>query len=174
VSLRIHFSEISDKGQEYVVRDLSWFPERQCVRRSGPEAVVRLKRKEGGKVEVRGRLRVTVSLVCDRCLEPFDLPVSSEFAMLLEYRESGDWRPVAELELDARQLDLVSVREPVVDLGDLLRQEVLLALPHKRLCGRDCRGLCPHCGANRNRQECGCAATPLHSPFAVLARWRTH
>ena len=26
----------------------------------------------------------------------------------------------------------------------------------RRLCQEDCKGICPRCGTNRNRQECRC------------------
>jgi uncharacterized protein len=37
-----------------------------------------------------------------------------------------------------------------------LREQFTLAVPMKRLCREDCRGLCLKCGANRNREDCGC------------------
>jgi uncharacterized protein len=37
----------------------------------------------------------------------------------------------------------------------LLREQFMLALPMKPLHSEDCRGLCPECGANLNRTECG-------------------
>ena len=44
----------------------------------------------------------------------------------------------------------------VIDLGEVMREQFFLALPMKPLCRPECKGLCPICGANRNRQECGC------------------
>jgi uncharacterized protein len=41
-------------------------------------------------------------------------------------------------------------------LEDVLREQVLLSLPLRTLCKPDCKGLCPRCGANRNRQPCTC------------------
>ncbi len=35
-------------------------------------------------------------------------------------------------------------------LEDVLREQVLLSLPARTLCGPDCKGLCPHCGHNLN------------------------
>ena len=42
-------------------------------------------------------------------------------------------------------------------LEDALREQVLLALPLKVICREDCKGLCPHCGANLNDGQCSCA-----------------
>jgi uncharacterized protein len=38
----------------------------------------------------------------------------------------------------------------------VLREQVLLSLPVRTLCKPDCKGLCSHCGANRNLQPCSC------------------
>ena len=51
-------------------------------------------------------------------------------------------------------------RDEVLDLDDLVREEVLLAMPYKPLCKSDCRGLCPHCGVDLNTETCQCAPPP--------------
>ena len=42
------------------------------------------------------------------------------------------------------------------EIGDLVREAVILALPLKPLCSGDCKGLCPVCGADLNRSQCDC------------------
>lgn len=44
----------------------------------------------------------------------------------------------------------------VIDLTDVVRQEVALAIPAFPLCREDCAGLCPQCGADRNEGPCPC------------------
>jgi uncharacterized protein len=63
-------------------------------------------------------------------------------------------------------------RGPEIELGGYLREVVALALPVQPLCREDCRGLCPRCGADRNRETCACEETKPSSPFAVLAALR--
>ena len=36
-------------------------------------------------------------------------------------------------------------------------EDFQVALPMKPLCSEACRGLCPECGTNLNRNDCGCA-----------------
>ena len=43
-----------------------------------------------------------------------------------------------------------------LDLGEMIREQLFLSVPLKRLCREDCRGLCPTCGVNRNRTPCDC------------------
>jgi uncharacterized protein len=41
----------------------------------------------------------------------------------------------------------------------MVREQMHLALPLRRLCREDCRGLCPSCGVNRNTGSCDCQPT---------------
>ena len=43
-----------------------------------------------------------------------------------------------------------------IDLGEEIRQEIIMANPAKILCSKDCKGICPDCGANLNKEECKC------------------
>jgi len=58
--------------------------------------------------------------------------------------------------LRAEDLEFSLYEGEEVDLGPLIREQVLLALPTRPLCRDDCRGLCPQCGINLNHAECGC------------------
>jgi len=43
-----------------------------------------------------------------------------------------------------------------IDLGEEIRQEIIMANPAKVLCSKDCKGICPQCGANLNKEKCKC------------------
>jgi uncharacterized protein len=122
--------------------------------------------------EVRGR----VELECARCLTRYFHALREDFRLVLE--PAGDRVPAepeaaAALERDglalSDELESGIFRGPEVELGAYLREVVALGLPVKPLCREDCRGLCPRCGADRNRESCGCADTKPDSPFAALA-----
>ncbi len=72
-------------------------------------------------------------------------------------------------DLPLDDLDVVEVEQPEVDLSEIGRQQLYLALPVRRLCRPDCRGLCPVCGTDLNRDQCTCDRRGKDSPFAVLA-----
>src|SRR5712671_5730555 len=55
-------------------------------------------------------------------------------------------------------------------LADVIKEQVLLALPLKVICQSDCRGLCPNCGANLNHEECRCETHATDPRMAPLAR----
>ncbi len=43
-----------------------------------------------------------------------------------------------------------------IDLGEEIRQEIIMANPARVLCSKDCKGICPKCGANLNKEQCKC------------------
>jgi hypothetical protein len=53
------------------------------------------------------------------------------------------------------------------------REVIALLFPVQPLCREDCRGLCPHCGVDRNVETCSCPETRRPSPFEVLRGLRT-
>jgi uncharacterized protein len=53
-------------------------------------------------------------------------------------------------------------------LEDVLREQVLLAVPLRSLCREDCKGLCPCCGKNLNIDTCSCAAQVPDPRWAAL------
>ena len=76
----------------------------------------------------------------------------------------------AEEELSAADLDLDYYTGEVVDLQTILKEQIILMLPIKPLCEEVCKGLCPRCGANLNRETCHCQPESVNSPFADLAK----
>src|SRR5690606_14668235 len=74
---------------------------------------------------------------CVRCLEDLDENLVVDFQELYLYDRAGGDADEDELFLEGDLLDL----EPV------LRDAVVLALPLNPVCGPDCPGLCPECGA---------------------------
>lgn len=102
-----------------------------------------------------GTLRATLHLACSRCLEAYPLPVDAAFD--LRYLPQAVNAGEGEREVEEDDLSTAFYRDETIDLGDLVREQFYLALPMKPLCREDCRGLCPHCGTNLNRDACACA-----------------
>jgi uncharacterized protein len=111
--------------------------------------------KAGGDTfRVSGNYRTRLELACGRCLEPFEVPIESDFD--LRYVPVTENAGEGEREIGDEDLTVAYYREGTLDLVDLLREQFQLALPMKPLCSDTCRGLCAECGANLNRAECGC------------------
>jgi uncharacterized protein len=113
-----------------------------------------LERAGAGVFRVTGRAVTRLQLECGRCVEPFDVPVDARF----ELRYVPQPEPVAGEEREIEEDDLTTsfYREGTLDIVEMMREQFQLALPMKPLCAVSCRGLCPECGVNLNRSDCGC------------------
>jgi uncharacterized protein len=134
----------------------------------GGRVSVLLEKGEDQSVHVRGRLAACLLVDCARCLEPFDFEVGQSLDLFYLPRIARQ-EEEEDVELQDRELVVAYYEAGRIDLGEALREQLFLALPMKRLCRPDCRGLCPVCGANRNSTDCGCSLPDDHvSPFAKL------
>lgn len=138
---------------------------------AGGRIVARVEKGEGDAVHVRGRLAAGLGVDCSRCLERFAFPVEQQLDLFYLPRLPRQQEEDEDVELQDRDLVVAYYAAGRIDLGEALREQLLLALPMKRLCSADCRGLCPVCGGNRNQTECACVLPEDNvSPFAKLLR----
>ncbi|HUC28021.1 MAG TPA: DUF177 domain-containing protein [Candidatus Acidoferrum sp.] len=112
-------------------------------------------------IRLRGRLSAGLELQCARCLDPVKQDVSRDFELL--YRPLGADAGRDELSVTDAEAEIGYYQGEGILLEDVLREQVLLALPLKITCRDDCKGLCPHCGKNLNQEQCSCAA-PVEDP----------
>jgi uncharacterized protein len=110
--------------------------------------------KDGRKVRLTGRLRTELECDCGRCLDPFAVPVDVPLDLL--FLPATENAGEGEQEVDQDDLGVSFYKDDTIDLGDVMREQFYLALPMKPLCREACRGLCPVCGVNRNRETCAC------------------
>jgi uncharacterized protein len=121
-------------------------------------------------IRLRGKLSAGLELQCARCLEPVQQDVAREFELL--YRPLGADAGRDELSVTAAEAEIGYYQGDGILLEDVLREQVLLALPLKVTCREDCKGLCPHCGKNLNEERCSCNV-PMEDPrWAALKEIR--
>jgi uncharacterized protein len=112
---------------------------------------------DGSTVHVRGRLEAGVSLECGRCLDRYGAPAGQELDLFFLPREKERPRDEEEdVQLSDREVVVGYYEGDRLDLADVIREQLILSLPLRRLCREECRGLCPTCGKNRNSSDCGC------------------
>ena len=120
----------------------------------------------GAEIRIRGMVKTRLEVSCDRCLAPVGLPVEQEFD--LTYRPVSTIAREEEIKLPVDELEVGFYSGEGIDLADVVAEQVILSLPMKVVCAADCRGLCPTCGSDRNREPCKCPKTKSDSPFAAL------
>jgi uncharacterized protein len=101
----------------------------------GEAKVIRISRG----VLVQCKLTAEVKLICSRCLDAFLCPISftaeEEFLPICDV--SGDLAPSS-----PEQSEEFTINDKnILDLGELIRQYILLNLPMKPLCQPDCPGI---------------------------------
>jgi uncharacterized protein len=127
--------------------------------------------RSGEEIRVRGKIEAGISVGCDRCLAPVAVPLEVEFETAFIPQEKAAGEP-EHVELLVDDMGLAAFEGDAIDLDELVREQILLALPSRNLCREDCRGLCPACGADLNAGHCGCAHDETDPRWAALADWK--
>jgi DUF177 domain-containing protein len=127
--------------------------------------------KDKQQFRLVGHVKTTLELGCSRCLEPYTLPVDQTFD--LRYQPHAHNTGEGEVEIEEDDLTTAFYENDEIDLGHLMHEQFVLSLPMKPLCGDDCKGLCPVCGANLNKSTCDCNPTWEDPRFAALRELRT-
>ncbi len=117
-------------------------------------------------IHVAGDLSTQLELLCARCLESVVRDVSRSFDLL--YRPQGSDAGHEELSVTDAEAEIGYYTGDGVLLEDVLREQVLLAVPIKTVCSEECKGLCPHCGQNLNQGACACPATAGDERWTAL------
>src|SRR6266481_4406111 len=141
--MRIELDKLEEHGgkftQLYEANDLPL--DDAEVRLIGPAKVSGRLRRDGNDVALRGSLQTKLEVVCGRCLQ---------------------------LVLLAEDLNVSVFDGEGIELDDLVREELLLAVPVNVLCREDCKGLCPICGIDRNLNSCQCEVDEVDSRWQKL------
>jgi len=107
--------------------------------------------KTARQIYLTTRVSTSGQFECDRCLEEFNQPITGSYAICYVYNEA-DARSNPNEEFVTISPDTVNM-----DLTENIRETILFSVPLKLLCTEACRGLCPRCGVNKNREECTCS-----------------
>ena len=176
--MKIHVPSIPDEGKKFQFnQDQEW------VQKLAAERFRDFYRPEGSlsgdiqlfrtnaNVTLQGNLSTELRPVCDRCAKTFAMPLevplhrhlTPYFEIPDEQREGG-----LEVELAEEDLDFSCYHNEEIDLGEIIAEEVFLALPMRFICEEKCKGLCTKCGTNINESPCQCKESQDESPFSVL------
>ncbi len=102
----------------------------------------------------RGRLEANVELQCGRCLE--DIALSLRHAVEALFTDDAA--------IDDPVAYVIPRRATAIEMDEMVREQLILAVPNFPVCRPDCRGLCARCGSDLNQGPCDC-------PPDVDPRW---
>jgi uncharacterized protein len=97
------------------------------------------------KVYISGKIKGFLYLECSRCLSFYAQPVHIDINT---------------------ELDIIDEK---IDVGEELRQLLILEMPMKPVCSKDCLGICKICG-RYNKKNNSCFCNDLNDDF-IKERW---
>lgn len=109
---------------------------------SAPVSVTGTLTLGGNAVFVEGEIEYSLNAKCSRCLDDVIFHNIVEFDERYSEDKTDD--------------DAYLYAKGLVDLTDIVNEKLLLSFPYSVLCKEGCKGICPGCGVNLNREECKC------------------
>lgn len=135
------------------------------------QGVAELVNNSLGELRIHGSLQVNVEAACDRCLETARVPIQKDFD--LQYLPAEQLEGGGEKVIEESASEVGYYEGARLELNDVLREVVLLALPMQVVCSEACKGICPNCGQNRNVKECRCETRAVDDRWSKLKALRT-
>ena len=164
--MRIEFEKLEESGGRFSQTYQSLPFEATELELIAPAEVRGQVRRRDDEVELRGELHTKIAVPCGRCLKPVELPIDVRFAE--RFVPAVAWRNEEQHELQQADLNLAVFDGEGIELDDLVKEEVLLALPGHVLCRPECQGLCPVCAIDRNETSCECETKATDSRWEKL------
>jgi len=106
------------------------------------------------QTDVEGRISTAAQIECVRCLQPVEKLLEILFSAAFVTTEN--YTQATEAKLNEQDLEVSIFEGDRINLTELVREQILLALPEQVFCIEDCKGLCQKCSANRNLIDCNC------------------
>jgi uncharacterized protein len=120
--------------------------------------------KTGHQVHLKTKIQTSGRFTCDRCAEEFEHPLSAQYEIVYIVEESQRKAGIGD------EVQYLTPDMNVLDLGEDVRQFLILAVPQKLLCKDECQGLCPKCGVNRNKVQCNCTTQEIDPRWEGLKK----
>ncbi len=106
-------------------------------------------------------LSANANFECDRCASLFSKEVKANYKMVYLFSSNGE-------ETDSLNITYLPVDSDKISLAGDFRDYLVLAIPMKKLCKDECKGLCYKCGKDLNEGECGCEKSQIDARWLPL------
>lgn len=112
---------------------------------------------KSGVVTCEMHITTLFKATCSRCLERFPLPLDIRVTKTVCAEDDGGYDDV--IYVDGGYF---------FDISEEVRTQIYFEFPMKPLCREDCKGICPVCGCDLNKQSCSCDIRTTDPRLAVL------
>ncbi len=104
-----------------------------------------------------------VNFECDRCGGNFNALLENNFDIVYFFNKEN----VTE---DDEDIYYLPPEQDKINFGKDVVEHLLLAIPMKKLCDDNCKGLCLSCGVNLNKEECKCESEEINPIWNELLK----
>lgn len=111
---------------------------------------------------VNGNAEVEAQAVCSRCLCEFTQVIQAELNLIFTNTNE-------EVLIDD---NVYTYTDDEINLLPAVREEIVLHKPLKTLCSENCKGICPACGKNLNKETCSCSGGEPEQFKNELPEWK--
>lgn len=125
--------------------------------------------KFDNQIILDAKTAITGNFICDRCAKEFQSEVFSNFRMVYLFRVSSD-----DSENEKEEVAILHPDTDKIELDKDIRDYALLAVPMKKLCSEDCKGLCSKCGKNLNDGPCNCVEEKTDPRWEPLKKLKSN
>lgn len=152
--MKIEIRQIADQGKDFHFAETAEEMEisAEGIKFPNPIEVDISATLSGDEIICQGEAYTEVEIECSRCLDIFDYEIKANLQFVVQILDS----PIEVDNESDEDFEVISKTENFLDISSRVRDAIVLSLPLKPLCGEDCRGLCPMCGANLNDGDCDC------------------
>lgn len=171
--MRIEVETLSEKARpfEHTYQPDEVSLDDELARLASEVKVIASARRKREEVRLCGEIKAEVEILCDRCLAATRMPLEVEFDTGFVPQEAEAVK-AENVELLPEDLGIAAYEGDAVDLDELVREQILLALPSRHLCREECKGLCQECGADLNAGQCSCGQGEADPRWSALAGWK--
>lgn len=135
------------------------------IKLSGPLLVSTKIISKGSSVVVYFKIKGKETITCDKCLEEFERDLYREFSQ--EYIQELPNKDDELNEFAGFKID----KKGNINLKSAIIEEILVNDMGLNICSSGCKGLCPKCGINLNKNKCSCYNNNEgDNPFAKLSK----
>ncbi|MBV4414904.1 YceD family protein [Clostridium tyrobutyricum] len=137
--------EIFTKKLDIILKDDSFYDGKEHIGILSPIRLLANLEKTDHMITLKGKVSGVLELTCSRCLKKF------AHAINININERFTDKKIVDCDED-----IFFINDGYIDITQIIENNIILALPIKRLCKENCKGLCPECGTNLNDSICNC------------------
>ena len=104
--------------------------------------------QSGESYAFNGKISTKLELKCDRCLGSYEQTIDQDFEVIFTSEDNVD---------KDDHIMCLPPQDVEIDLKPYINDTLMLNIPFKRTCSKNCKGLCASCGVNLNHQKCICS-----------------